>query len=185
MRKIIVSEMISLDGFFENKNKEPGWHVVSEDLFEYSRELLNEADTILFGRKTYQMMNAFWPDATNEDAVITHKMNHLNKIVFTKTLKKVSWNNSEIATQNLEEEVLKLKKQTGKDIVIFGSGSIVNELTALSFIDEYRFAVNPVLLGNGNTLFNELKYKIKMKLLKVKTLDSGVVILYYTSEKNK
>ena len=80
----------------------------------------------------------------------------------------------------MEEEVLKLKKQEGKDIVIFGSGSIVNELTKLDLIDEYRLAVNPVALGKGKTLFQGLKDKITMKLLKIKTLDSGVVILYYS-----
>jgi dihydrofolate reductase len=179
MRKIIVSEMISLDGFFENKNKEPDWHTVSEDFFEYSRELLNSVDVLLFGRITYQMMESFWPDAVNEDTVITHKMNHLDKIVFTKTLKKAEWNNSEIAKGNLKENVLKLKKQPGKDIAIFGSGSIVNELTALHLIDEYRLAINPVILGNGNPLFKSFHDKINLELLQTKTLDSGVVILYY------
>ena len=179
MRKIIVLEMISLDGFFETKNKEPDWHIRGEDFLEYSRELLNSVDVILFGRITYQMMEAFWPNATEENAAITHKMNHLNKIVFTKTLKKVTWNNSEIAKESLEEEVLKLKKQRGKDIVIFGSGSIVNELTELDLIDEYRFVIIPVVLGKGNTLFKGLEDGIKMKLLKAKMLDSGVVILCY------
>ena len=184
MRKIIVSEMISLDGFFENNNKESGWHIVSEDFFEYSRELLNSVDTILFGRKTYQMMETIWLNATNEDAVITHKMNHLNKVVFTRTLKKVTWNNSEIARNNLEEEVSKLKKKEGKDIVIFGSGSIVNELMNLGLIDEYRIAVNPVILGNGTSLFKNIEKKINLKLLQAKTLDSGVVLLYYAPGTN-
>lgn len=184
MRKIIVSEMVSLDGFFENTNREPSWHKVSKEFFEYSRELLNSVDTILFGRITYQMMQNFWPDATDEDVVITHKMNHLNKIVFTKTLKTLEWNNSQIAELNLEEEVLKIKNNTGKDVVIFGSGTLVNELTNLGLIDEYRFAVNPVILGNGTSLFTGVDSKSILKLLKVKPLDSGVVILYYSPVRN-
>lgn len=184
MRKIIVSEMVSLDGFFENRNKEPDWYLVSDDFFEYSRELLNSVDTILFGRKTYQMMENFWPDATDENAVITHKMNHLNKIVFTKTLKTVRWNNSKIAEHDLEEEVLEIKSTTGKDIVIFGSGSLVSALTKLGLIDEYHLAVNPVILGNGTSLFEGIQGKMILKLLKAKSLDSGVVILYYAPLRN-
>ncbi len=166
MRKIIISEMVSLDGFFEDKNKGTSWHTLNEDFFEYSRELLNSVDTILFGRVTYQMMAAFWPDATDEDAAITHKMNHLNKIVFTKTLKRLAWNNSEIAKNNLAEEVLQLKKKPGKGIVIFGSGTIVSELTKLGLIDEYRLVANPVIFGKGTTLFKGIHDKISVKLLK-------------------
>lgn len=184
MRKIIVSEMISLDGFFENTNKDPGWHIVSDDFFEYSRELLNSVDTILFGRITYQMMEGFWPEATEEDAVITHKMNHLNKIVFTKSLKTVGWNNSEIAEYDLKEEVLKIKNTTGKDVVIFGSGTLVRALTQFGLIDEYHLAVNPVILGNGTSLFEGVQGKMILKLLKAKPLDSGVVILYYAPLRN-
>ena len=158
------------------------WHTLNEEFFEYSRELLNSVDTILFGRVTYKMMELFWPNTTEADAVITHKMNHLNKIVFTKTLKMLSWNNSEIAKGDLEEEVAKLKNKPGKDMVIFGSGTIVSELTRLGLIDEYRLIVNPVILGKGNTLFKGLHDKINLKLLKVKTLDSGVVLLYYTRD---
>ena len=180
MRKIIVSEMVSLDGFFEDKNKELGWHTLNEEFFEYSRELLSSVDTILFGRITYQMMAAYWSNAVNEDAVITHKMNQLNKIVFTKTLKKVTWNNSEIAKSDLKEEILKLKKEPGKDMVILGSGSIVSELSNLGLIDEYRLAVNPLILGKGNTLFKSIHDKVSLKLVQVKTLSSGVVMLHYS-----
>lgn len=179
MRKIIISELVSLDNFFEDKNKELGWHTLNEEFFEYSRELLNSVDTILFGRITYQMMAAYWSNAVNEDAVITHKMNHLEKIVFTKTLKNLAWNNSEIAKGNLKEEVLKLKKRDGKDITILGSGSIVSELSILGLIDEYRLAINPLILGTGTPLFKGIHEKMNLKLLRVKTLNTGVVLLYY------
>lgn len=184
MRKIIASEMVSLDGFFENANRQPDWYRVSNEFFEYSRELLNSVDTILFGRITYQIMENFWPEATDEDAVITHKMNHLNKIVFTKSLKTVGWNNSEIAEYDLKEEVLKIKNTTGKDVVIFGSGTLVRALTQFGLIDEYHLAVNPVILGNGTSLFEGVQGKMILKLVKAKPLDSGIVILYYAPLRN-
>ena len=179
MRKIIVSNLVSLDGFFEGVNKELDWHTVDESFFEYARQLLNDVDTILFGRITYQMMAAFWPNAIDEDAVITHKMNHLPKIVFSKTLKKVEWNNAKLVKGNLSKEVKSLKEQPGKDIVIFGSGTLVTQLTGLGLIDEYRVIINPLLLGKGNPMFKGIDDKIYLKLLKTKTLDTGVVILYY------
>lgn len=179
MRKIIVSNVISLDGFFEGINQEIDWFTVDESFFEYARQLLNEVDAILFGRVTYQMMAAFWPNAIDEDAVITHKMNHLPKIVFSKTLKKVEWNNATLAKNNLEKEVKNLKGQPGKDMVIFGSGTLVTQLTQLGLIDEYRLIINPLILGKGNPMFKEIQNKINLKLLDTKVLKSGVVILYY------
>jgi|SRR6185437_761805 len=183
MRKIIVSNLVSLDGFFEGVNKEIDWFTVDESFFEYARQLLNEVDTILFGRVTYQMMVAFWPNAIDEDAVITHKMNHLPKIVFSKTLKRVAWNNATLAKNNLSKEVKDLKEQPGKDIVIFGSGTLVTQLTQLGLIDEYRIIVNPLILGKGNPMFKGIDDKINLKLLDTKVLKSGVVILYYKIKK--
>jgi len=179
MRKIIVSNVVSLEGFFEGVHQEIDWFTVDESFFEYARQLLNEVDTILFGRITYQMMATFWPNANDEDAVITHKMNHLPKIVFSKTLKKLEWNNATIAKNNLSKEVKVLKEQAGKDIVIFGSGALVTQLTQLGLIDEYRIIINPLLLGKGNPMFKGIEDKIYLKLLKTKILDTGVVILYY------
>ena len=147
MRKIILSNLISVDGFFEGQGKELNWFVVEEEFFNYARELLNGTDTILFGRITYQMMLEYWPNAKDNDAVITHKMNHLRKIIFSKTLKRVDWNNAELATADLLKEVKKLKEQPGKDIVIFGSGTLVTQLTQLGLIDEYRLDYKPGNIG--------------------------------------
>jgi dihydrofolate reductase len=185
MRKIIVSNLVSLDGFFEGPNKELDWFVVEEEFFEYARDLLNDVDTILFGRITYLMMAAYWPNAKDNDATITHKMNHLNKIVFSKTLKKVDWNNAVLAKDNLSKEIEILKKQPGKYIVIFGSGTLVTQLTNLGLIDEYQIIVNPIILGKGNFLFKGIIDKINLKLLDTKVLKSGVVILYYTINNNQ
>ena len=181
MRKVIVSNLVSLDGFFEGPNKELDWFVVEEEFFDFARNQLLEVDTILFGRVTYEMMAGYWPNTTDNDPIITDKMNSLQKIVFSKTLHPTTtgWNNSILAKENIEEEIKRLKQQPGKDMVIFGSGEIVSSLMRLGLIDEYRVIVNPVILGQGNLLFKGLHDRLNLKLLKTKTLGSGVVILYY------
>ena len=185
MRKIIVSNLVSLDGYFEGPNKELNWFVVEEEFFEYAKELLRSVDTILFGRVTYEGMASYWPTpaAKDNDATITHKMNNLSKVVFSKTLSRVEWNNSRLVKGNIAEEIRKMKEEPGKDMVIFGSGSIVSALTRLGLIDEYRIIVNPVILGKGNPLFKDLQDKFNLELLKTKKLNSGVVIFYYQPDK--
>src|SRR6185312_15481525 len=117
MRKIIVSNLVSLDGFFEDENHQLDWFVVEDEFFEYAKNMLNSVDVILFGRKTYQLMADYWPNDTDNDPAITHKMNHLTKMVFSTTLKTVEWNNAILIKGNIEEEMIKLKRQHGKDIV--------------------------------------------------------------------
>jgi dihydrofolate reductase len=181
MRKIIVSNLVSLDGFFEGPNREIDWFVVEEEFFEYAKELLRSVDTILFGRITYEGMASYWPTlaAADNDPTITHKMNNLSKVIFSKTLSEVEWNNSKLVKGNIAEEIRKMKEEPGKDMVIFGSGSIVSALTRLGLIDEYRIIVNPVILGKGNPLFKGLQDKLNLELLKTQKLKSGVVIFYY------
>ena len=190
MRKVIVSNLVSLDGFFDGPNRELDWFVVEEEFFEYAKELLRSVDTILFGRITYEGMASYWPTpaAADNDPTITHKMNNLSKIVFSKTLSTVDpivigWNNSKLVKGNIAEEIRKMKEEAGKDMVIFGSGSIVSALTRFGLIDEYRIIVNPVILGKGNPLFKDLQDKFNLELVKTKTLKSGVVIFYYQPDK--
>lgn len=186
MRKIIVSNLISLDGYFEGINQDISWFNVGEDFFEYARNLLNEVDTILYGRTTYEQMAAYWPGAENQDAVIKEKMNSLKKIVFSNTMGKAEWNNTTInhtivIKRKIEDEIKRLKQQQGGNMVIFGSGTLVSELTQSRLIDEYRLIVCPVILGNGNPLFKSLNERYNLKLISVKQLNSGAVILTYQS----
>jgi dihydrofolate reductase len=184
MRKVILSNLVSLDGFFEGPNRELDWFVVNDEFFEYAKELLNSVDTILFGRVTYEQMASYWPTpaAAGNDPVISSKMNNLSKIVFSRTIPSVEWNNSRLIKGNMAEEISKMKQQSGKDMVIFGSGSIVSTLMQSGLIDEYRIILNPVVLGKGNPLFKGIKDKIDLKLLQIKTFNTGVVILYYSSK---
>jgi len=185
MRKIIVSNLITIDGYFEGLNQDLSWFVTDSDFFDFAVKQLDEVDTILFGRITYEQMAAYWPDAKTDDAAmaaIKDKMNSLQKIVFSKTLKTVEWNNSKLIKEHITDAIIKLKQQPGKDMVIFGSGTIVSELTALKLIDEYRLIVNPVILSNGNPLFKSINEKVNLRLINMKVLDSGSVIMYYQRE---
>ena len=185
MRKVILSNLVTLDGFFAGPKGELDWHIVDEEFNQYAIDLLSKVDALLFGRITYQLMADYWPAAatnpstSKSDLEIAHKMNNLPKIVFSKTLQEVRWNNSRLVKENIAEEISKMKQQPGKDMVIFGSGSIVSTFMQLGLIDEYRIIVNPVVLGNGNPLFKGINGKQNLKLLNTKVFDSGIVILFY------
>jgi len=185
MRKVLLSNLVTLDGFFAGPKGELDWHIVDEEFNQYAIDLLSKVDALLFGRVTYQLMADYWPAAATNpstpksDVEIADKMNNLPKIVFSKTLQEVKWNNSRLVKDNIAEEISKMKQQPGKDMVIFGSGSVVSTFMQHGLIDEYRIIVNPIVLGNGKPLFKGINGKQNLKLLKTKVLGSGVVILYY------
>jgi dihydrofolate reductase len=176
MRKLIVWNLMSLDGFFETPDKKLDWCVIDEEFFAMARELLGSVGAILFGRATYEHMAAYWPSAAKDE--IADKMNGLPKIVFSRTLKKAVWNNSRLVKGDAGAEVSKLKKQSGKDMVILGSAMLANSLLQAGLIDEYRVVLNPVLIGAGNPLFKGIRERLRLKLQNTKLLKSGVVVLY-------
>jgi dihydrofolate reductase len=179
MRKVIVSNLMSLDGFFEGPNHELDWFVVDQEFFEYARDMLRGVDTILFGRKTYQHMADYWPSAPAEE--IADQMNNLPKIVFSRTLESAEWQNSTLVKNDAVAEISKLKQLPGKDMVILGSASLASFLLQRGLIDEYRVILNPVLLGSGSPLFQDVKQRLRLKLSRTKLFGSGVVVLYYQS----
>jgi len=166
MRKVIVSMMVSLDGYFAGPNGEIDWHIVDEEFNEYAIDLLEKVDTILFGRVTYRLFENYWPAAainpstSKSDLEIAHKINDANKIVFSKTLEKVEWKNTRLHKEIIPVEIENLKQQPGKDMVIYGSGSIVSAFTQFHLIDEYKIIVNPVVLATAN-LYSKA-YKISL-----------------------
>jgi uncharacterized protein YndB with AHSA1/START domain/dihydrofolate reductase len=179
--------LVTLDGFFEGPNREIDWHNVTSgpgmeaEFNEYAVEMLNSVDVLLFGRVTYELMASYWPapDAVKNDPLVAERMNNLPKIVFSRTLDKVEWHNTRLVKDNIEEEIKKMKKEPGKDMVILGSGSIVSELALHGLIDEYRIMLNPVVLGRGKPLFSSIKERLDLKLLKMRTFRNGNVLLYY------
>ena len=181
MRKVVVSNMVSLDGFIAGPNGELDWHLVERDFIKYSEEMLEAADAILMGRVTYELMAAYWPLPENikNDPIVAAKMNGLPKFVFSRTMDNATWENTTLVKDNLKENLTKLKQQPGKDILILGSGSIVAMLTQMGLIDEYRFIINPVILGAGMPQFKGGADKTKLTLTGMSKLTSGVVILTY------
>lgn len=181
MRKLFVFNLVTLDGYFEGPNRDIGWHNVDAEFNEYAIGMLDSVDTLLFGRVTYELMASFWPtpDAIKNDPIVAGKMNALPKIVFSKTLKKVEWNNTRLVKDNIEEEIKKMKNQPGKGMALLGSGSIMSEFAKRGLLDEYRIMVNPIILGDGNRLFKGIKDRINLKLIKARTFRNGNVLLYY------
>jgi dihydrofolate reductase len=176
MRKLFWQMMMSLDGFMEGPNRELDWFVTDDEFGQYVVEMGKSIDTILFGRVTYQMMAEYWPSSKEPEAPM---MNELPKIVFSRTLKRVDWKNSRLASADVAEEIARLKRQPGKDIALFGSADLASTLMRLGLIDEYRFFVNPVVLGRGHPTFKNVKDKVALKLSKATPFRSGNVLLYY------
>ena len=185
MRKVILQEMVSLDGYYEGPNREIDWHNVNVEFNEYAINFLNSVDILLFGRVTYELMAGYWPteSATTDDPIVAGKMNSLSKIVVSKTLDKADWNNTRLIKENIAEEIIKLKKQDGKDIAIFGSSDLSLTLIQHELIDEFSIFINPIVLGSGKPLFNGIKDRLKLKLIRTKTFKSGNVLLCYEPER--
>jgi dihydrofolate reductase len=182
MRQLIMWNLVTLDGFFEgSKPWELDWHnyIWGEELEQLSLEQLKSVGMLLFGRMTYQGMANHWTTATGE---IADLMNSIPKIVFSRTLEKVEWNNTRLVKANAEAEVAALKQQSGGDLYIFGSANLSAGLMLGGLIDEFRLALTPVILGGGNPLFKPSPERIKMKFLEARPLNSGGVILRYQPE---
>jgi dihydrofolate reductase len=179
-RKLIFAINVTIDG-----NADHTAVIADAELHDFHTDLLDSVDTILFGRKTYQLLESFWPTAdknprsTKSMLKFAEKINPLPKIVFSNTLDKVSWN-SKLIKSNPVEEVIKLKKMPGKNLSI-GGLSIASELARHSLIDEFWFLVQPMVVGHGKRLWEELNSKINLKLVNTRRLKSGVVVLHYSS----
>lgn len=181
MRKVILQNMISLDGYFQGADGDISWHNVDAEFNEYAIEVLNNLGGLLFGRVTYELMASYWPTpaASTDDPIVAGKMNTLPKVVFSRTLAKADWDNTRLVRDDAEKEVLKLKQQPGRDLAIFGSSELAVTLMQHGLIDEYRVFVNPVILGKGKSLFHGLSSPQKVTLLNAKPFRSGNVLLTY------
>lgn len=185
MRKVVAVEWLLLDGYFSRENSETDWFVWDKEMEAYYKQMFLGFDTILFGGTTYKIMAEYWPKAASadENTDIKDFMNDSRKIVFSKTLENTDWNNSEIMKEINPEEIKTIKQVKGKDIIIFGSGSVVARLTKLELVDEYKFLLNPVFIGTGKTIFTTEEAKLKLKLLDTKTFDCGNIMLHYQTSK--
>jgi dihydrofolate reductase len=184
MRKLIAAINMTLDGFCDHTAM-----IADDELHEHYNELLSNAGALIYGRITYQLMESYWPSVVKDPtgnkpmddfAVL---IDTIPKIVFSHTLDHVEWKNSTLAKGGVDEEVLELKRQPGKDIFV-GSPSLIVDLTNLNLIDEYQLCVHPVIVGDGLPLFKSINDRIVLKLVKTKTLGSGSIVLYYEPVKS-
>lgn len=182
MRKLHVFNNVSLDGFFTDANSDMSWaHKHDEEWNAFASSNASGNGELLFGRVTYEMMAAFWP--TPQAAAMLPKvaegMNAMRKNVFSRTLDNVTWKNTALRKGDLVAEVTKLKSESGPDMVILGSGSIVSQLTQARLIDEYQLVVNPIVLGKGRTLFETVQDRVGVKITKSRSFQNGNVVLWY------
>jgi dihydrofolate reductase len=179
MRKLIATINITIDGFCDHTAM-----IADEEIHQHYTELLNSAGTLLYGRITYKLMESYWPmvmknptgNKSTDDFALA--IENISKIVFSRTLKNAGWKNASVAKHSLKEEVLALKQETGRAILV-GSPSLISALANLSLIDEYQLCVHPVIAGNGLPLFKNIGDRIVLKLINIKTFRGGAVIHNY------
>lgn len=180
MRKLVVSAWITLDGIFDADTMQEWFfpfNSIAKD--KYIRDSILEADALLVGRTTYEMLASYWPFQLNDDNGPASKINSMKKFVVSSKLEKADWNNSTIINKNIIEEIKKLKHQNGSEIQIPGSATLVQSLMKANLIDEYRLLVHPIIMGSGKRFFKDEMKTSGMKLVKTQTVDKGVILLCY------
>jgi dihydrofolate reductase len=195
-RRIVMFNWVTADGYFAGPDGNLDWVVPDEEQAKAAAEDIPNFDTVLFGRRTYEIFEGFWrhavvdasgtvPDPhqpgrrSSEHGAIAIALNRMTKLVFSRTLKDVTWSNSRLLRELDPREIETMKGQPGKDMIVFGSGSIVSQLTQHGLIDEYQFVVCPILLGNGQPLLSGVSKRLRLDLLEAKPLPSGDVMLRY------
>jgi dihydrofolate reductase len=183
MRKLVAFTNVTLDGYFAGRNGDISWAKGNTDP-EFNAFVADNAQSggqLLLGRITYELMASYWPTplAREHDPIVAERMNALPKIAFSRTLKKATWNNTRLVKDGMAAEIRKLKNQPGEGMAILGSGSIVSQLTQEGLIDEYQVVVNPVVIGEGRTVFDGVDQKLTLRLTKSRTFGNGNVFLCY------
>jgi len=193
MRKIVSFVHVSLDGFVASTKEGEhslGWISISEDLFRHVEQRIQQTDTALYGRVTYEMMESYWPTAADQPDASDHDRSHsrwyksARKVVLSKTLAQSGHPGAVIISDNLSDQIGDLKRGDGSEILVFGSPSATHALMAEDLIDEYWLFVNPTLLGQGIALFKNIQDRTALTLLDTKIFPSGVVCLRYEVKRN-
>jgi dihydrofolate reductase len=184
MRKLIVFNHVSLDGYFVDKNGDMSWAKADHQDAEWNAFVAGNASgggALVFGRITYEMMASFWPTpfAIENMPAVAEGMNNMPKVVFSRTLDHASWNNTTLVKGDLAAEIRKMKQEPGPGMAILGSSNIVSQLAQEGLIDEYQIVVNPVVLGKGRTMFDGVKEQLSLKLTKSRAFGNGNVLLCY------
>ena len=185
MAKLTVFNSVTIDGYFSGPDGDISWFKTRQDpeFNSFIEQNAKGGGVLLFGRKTYELMKSYWPTtaAQRDNPVVAERMNSLPKVVFSRTLKDVSWNNTRVVKDDMVGAVRKMKSEPGPDMVIMGSGSIVAQLAQEGLIDEYQIVLNPVVLGEGRTMFDGVKDKLDLKLTKTRAFGNGNVLMNYAA----
>jgi dihydrofolate reductase len=181
VRKLISFMVVTVDGYYEGPNGEFDWPNVDDEFYEFSVNQLNDIDTLLFGRATYEGMASYWPTpaAQEGDPAVAGLMNNVPKIVFSATLEKADWQNTELIKGDAARAISDLKQQPGKYLALFGSPTFTVSLLEQGLVDELRVMVQPILLGAGKSLFTGLKDRVPLTLQTTTTFSSGNVLMTY------
>jgi dihydrofolate reductase len=179
MRKLIAAMNMTLDGFCDHTAMN-----ADDEIHQHYNDLLSEADTLIYGRTTYQLMESYWPAVvreptgnkpTDDFAVL---IDDISKIVYSRTLQNVEWKNTELKNELIKDDILELKQNAGKNILV-GSPSLIVAFSQLNLVDEYQLGVHPTVVGHGLPLFKNIRDRIDLKLSHTKTFGCGAVMLYY------
>jgi len=191
MRKLIFFMHTSLDGFVAGLKGEMDWINIDETMFDFVATMTDKADSALYGRVTYEMMQSYWPNAGKQPNASKHDKEHsawynkVSKIVLSKTISEKGLDNTTVIGDQLADKINKIKNQDGKNILIFGSPTASHSLLSQGLIDEFWLFVNPILLGQGIPLFKGVTETTKLKLIETKTFSSGVIALHYETKRNE
>jgi dihydrofolate reductase len=182
MRKLIVFNQVSLDGYFVDAQGDMSWaHKQDEEWNNFASENASGNGALVFGRVTYEMMANFWPtpQAAKVMPVVAEGMNRMPKVVFSRALDHAHWSNTKLVKGDPAEEMRKMKSEAGPGMAILGSGSIVSQLAREGLIDEFQLVVNPIVLGKGRTMFEGIDTRLNMRPTKTRTFGNGNVLLCY------
>jgi dihydrofolate reductase len=180
-RKLILFNMMTLDGLFEGPGHDLNWHNVDQDFNQFAIELVDTAGALIFGRVTYELMASFWSSANafESDPQTAERMNRLPKLVFSRTLAQADWQNTRLVKGDLPAEITSLKNEPGGYLLVFGSANLSAALTAQGLVDEIRVMINPLILGSGTPLFQGIKEQIRLQLTDSRIFSNGNVLLFY------
>ena len=185
MRKVFAQINVSLDGYIEDTGGEIDWHFVDDAFDRFISDTLRSIDAMIFGRVAFEKLAMYWPtaaedpQASGEDSEQARLMDALPKYVVSDHIGLLEWKNSHIIRGDVAQDVARLKRQPGKDIALFGGANTISTFTTLGLIDEYRFIVNPALVGGGTRLFKGAHARVPLRLLDTRRFNSGVLVLSY------
>lgn len=185
MSKLMAFEHVSLDGYFVDADGDMSWaHKSDAEWNDFAAKNASGGGVLVFGRVTYEMMASYWPTpmAAEQNPAVANAMGKHPKIVFSRTLDEVTWENTKLIKGDLVEEIRKLKDVSDLDLVILGSGTIVSQLSQVGLIDEYQIIVNPIVLSSGRSLFEGVGHKLPLSLTSSRVFENGNVLLHYTTD---